>query len=386
MRGEGPPHPCPWTEVAAAATSQSLIPALYYALRPFASSLPDRLRADLLLEFRKAQVLKWYAFERLGRVVQALRDARVEFAVLKGAAAAAHYPDLTLRPFGDIDLLVRTEIVDKAEAALRSLGYLPSRPSGWARQQYFHSSPLLPQEVGCNIDLHWALTRPQDKLPMPTALLWERLTEVEVQGVRLPVLDPVDQLLYLTRHAFVQHRFALGLRPVLDISHLIASWGEREWAALAARVRSEGWRACLQLALGLVERILAPGAVPEEVRIWLWSAQKGPFDLQWAEEMLWRMPGASVPVTIVNAWVGRKWVARGCRLLSVVFPPPQAMAAIYKVFSPGPRLWLTYLWRPFDLLRRRGLTLLQLFTGKRDMRLLWNQQIEIERWLQALDS
>jgi len=48
-----------------------------------------------------------------------LRQAAVEPLLVKGWAAAALYPDLGLRPFGDIDLLIRPRELETARTALR---------------------------------------------------------------------------------------------------------------------------------------------------------------------------------------------------------------------------------------------------------------------------
>lgn len=58
---------------------------------------------------------------RIEKVFTLLRAASVEPILIKGWAAARHYPEPGLRPYGDIDVCVRKENYQSAEAALRDL-------------------------------------------------------------------------------------------------------------------------------------------------------------------------------------------------------------------------------------------------------------------------
>ena len=51
----------------------------------------------------------------------------VPYAVLKGAASAAYYPDPDRRPMGDVDFIVRQEDVPRARAALEAEGFTMAR-------------------------------------------------------------------------------------------------------------------------------------------------------------------------------------------------------------------------------------------------------------------
>jgi Uncharacterised nucleotidyltransferase len=66
-----------------------------------------------------------------------LRSAGIEPVLVKGWAIGRFYPDLALRPYGDIDLCVRPDQLAKAERALRSLesieGHYVDLHSGFAK-------------------------------------------------------------------------------------------------------------------------------------------------------------------------------------------------------------------------------------------------------------
>lgn len=76
--------------------------------------------ADALCHSHRVQVLQSALFEReTGLIFSLLRAAGVEPLLVKGCAAARTYAEPTLRPCGDIDLLVRADDFALAQAALK---------------------------------------------------------------------------------------------------------------------------------------------------------------------------------------------------------------------------------------------------------------------------
>jgi hypothetical protein len=47
-------------------------------------------------------------------------------------------------------------------------------------------------------------------------------------------------VLHLCRHAVVQHRAHLGLRPLCDLAQVVHGWGSGEWEELARRAVAYG--------------------------------------------------------------------------------------------------------------------------------------------------
>jgi hypothetical protein len=66
---------------------------------------------------------------QLGEILTAFARAGVAVIVLKGPALASeHYPDPALRPFTDLDLLVRRHDRDRAIDVLSAVGYVHASP------------------------------------------------------------------------------------------------------------------------------------------------------------------------------------------------------------------------------------------------------------------
>jgi hypothetical protein len=52
--------------------------------------------------------------------------------------------------------------------------------------------------------------------------------------------------------------------------------------------------------------------------------------------------------------------------------------------ADSPRIWLAYLWRPIDLLKRYGLSAWQTLRGEREARAAWQREVWLERWLRGI--
>jgi len=112
--------------------------------------------------------------ERIVRAFQLLRDAAVEPILIKGWAAAQFYPHRTLRPYGDIDLVVRPADYSTAVKVLRQ----DEAATWW-------------------IDLHKGLPELDDR---SVDELFERSHTLSLNDVEVRVLSHEDHLALLAIH------------------------------------------------------------------------------------------------------------------------------------------------------------------------------------------
>jgi hypothetical protein len=163
--------------------------------------------ADALYHSYRVQVIQAALFEReIERVFTLLRAVGVEPLLFKGWAAARLYSEPSLRPCGDIDLLVRPEQYETAQAALQT-------PGGGARA----------------VDLHHRLTELDDR-SIDDLFARSRLIHLGATDVR--VLGAEDHFGLLSIH-LLRHG---AWRPV---------WLCDVGAALEARPQGFDWALCL---------------------------------------------------------------------------------------------------------------------------------------------
>lgn len=139
---------------------------------------------------------------QLLHLVELLRSRGVEPVVLKGPAAA-HLDDVdaSLRPFGDLDLLVAGADVDRAVAAIVADG--AARP--WAERRpgfdrRFAKSVTLRYPNGLEVDLHRTLVDGVHGVRIPLAQLHEASARLELGGASLPCLSLVHRVLHTAYH------------------------------------------------------------------------------------------------------------------------------------------------------------------------------------------
>jgi hypothetical protein len=186
------------------------------------SDLAFYLRAAYFREELRSQSYR----NILHKVLRTLRDAGIDFTVLKGAALAGTvYDDWALRHCHDIDLLVDETSFTPASRTLQNAGAgRPCAPPG------MHDRHVrLLHDSGLPIELHADLFR----LPFyqgQTHLMLERRRLREIVGLPVHVLTSSDSLLHVCGHASYSESPA-SLRWVADAWSIVAKCADLDWDA-----------------------------------------------------------------------------------------------------------------------------------------------------------
>src|SRR5919199_63465 len=101
-------------------------PLVYYHLRRLGldEALPEAVAGYLDAWSRLSAARASVLYDELGRIVDALDRARIDYFLLKGAALGPLvYPDLLLRPMIDLDVMIRHRDIPAARRLMRGLGY-----------------------------------------------------------------------------------------------------------------------------------------------------------------------------------------------------------------------------------------------------------------------
>lgn len=182
------------------------------------------------------------ALEQLEEALSAFESARIEVVILKGALFAAHYyPSPGLRPFGDIDLLVRRADLERAARVMEGLGceaYQGKDGRGQAWWTEHHNHWIFKKPAGVPIELHWALSPPRSTVQFDEESLWRESERVSGSPCARRLSD-ADLLLHIAVHA-VKHQLALPLRNFVDAAAVIQATGFSEWPQLMARAGAVG--------------------------------------------------------------------------------------------------------------------------------------------------
>lgn len=191
--------------------------------------------AEVLHQAYRLQVLQSGIHEeKIQKVFRLLTDASIEAILVKGWAAAGLYPERGLRPYGDIDLIVRPEKFQIASSLLAS-----------------------PEVKDCWVDLHKHVSELDDR---PVQALFERSTKQPLGKGSVTVLSSEDHLALLSVH-LLKHG---AWRPLwlCDIGAAIESLSPTfDWHICLGHNRTRvGW---ITAAIGLTQKLL--GAQMEHV-------------------------------------------------------------------------------------------------------------------------
>lgn len=139
--------------------------------------------------------------------------------------AAALYDNAALRPYSDLDLLVRRKDVISAGNVLAEAGYGPA-PRRLSDSLKPHHQEFYDSE-GLRLELHWDLTPVLRRTRVPYNDLWRNLETVGIMGKPVQVLGPEVSLIALCVHG-VGHGWQ-GLRWLLDVACLLKRNPEMDW-------------------------------------------------------------------------------------------------------------------------------------------------------------
>jgi hypothetical protein len=192
----------------------------------------------------------------LSRVQDLLESDGIRHLVFKGPALSVQTTrDLGARGFGDLDLLVDPDSVERVFGLLVANGWMSSEPlppwGSWAWNRILHTSNELSFSGSCcSVDLHWRLDPTLDALPVFDEL-WSRRESVDLGGVIASTLGPGDALSHACLNAAKDEwRWLRNLVDIHRLARLDHAWdsfipGRLQLHALAVTEQQVGLPATL---------------------------------------------------------------------------------------------------------------------------------------------
>lgn len=261
-----------WETVVSAAALHGVTGMLYHHLaRHGASRVPPPVLAHLRGRAQGIQVYNMQVMTELMRVAAAFREQNLPLLTYKGPVLAQrYYGSLALRRFGDVDLLVPREELERATDLLREQGYVPMRTLSDDEEETWHDAQLgyelYHEEKRVVVELHWALlNRTMDAGLSPEAV-WARAETHPLGDTAIRVLAPDDLLLYLCAHG-TKHHWS-RLLWAADVAQVLRADPTRDSDALLRRARATGSLRTLLLGSALAARWLGaclPGPMQREL-------------------------------------------------------------------------------------------------------------------------
>jgi hypothetical protein len=350
-----------WRALAQAAEQHGVAPLLWHHAQQgtWAAQMPAAARHKLRRAYYTTTAQNTLLYHELGRVCAALED--IPLVVLKGATlAATRYPQIGLRPMGDLDLLVAREHLLELVPRMQRLGY---RVLSIQHHLVFYNSAY----DGPNIEIHWtfAYTNPAQHTLL-NEWLWQ--TAVPLTTPHLPAtstvyqLSPTAQIVTLVGHLTIHHGLLTERLLWLYDLHLLLTDTARpvDWDVLHPLAHTLGWQQALGAVLGTLQRLF--GTPLDACPVPLEPLPRSVATLRAGHDAIGR-EGTRDP-SVWKAFRVLPWSVRLRLLPLLVFPSRMHIRRRHQLSAEQPLLWY-YVRRWLDLLGGGLRTIHQLIGQRR---------------------
>jgi len=251
-----------WGQLVSKAQIQGLAPLMYWLLSKSGkfSSIPEPARNSLRLNYSVTWIKNQIIFKELESLAKTFKQADIPLVLLKGACfALTIYPDIGLRPMGDLDILVPGSRLSKAVQIAQSFGYVDTIPDASPGLRALLNHEICMQKTGpqaITLEIHNSLVADKAfSYAVPVDWFWEQSEPLggtlQARFEPLRMLTPTAQVLYAAAHAMLQHGGKVApLCWFFDLDRLIRSYdGRMDWDLLLSQARIFEWGSALDVAL-----------------------------------------------------------------------------------------------------------------------------------------
>ncbi|MGH7259467.1 MAG: nucleotidyltransferase domain-containing protein [Nitrospiraceae bacterium] len=191
-----------WDQLARDAENHGLAPWLYRWSCDHPSAVPaqvrDRLKTNVAAVAGRTLILA----DELATILRALHRRNISCPPLRGLTLAEYLPGTpSVRPMGDLDLLVKREDCSRVRDVLQRLGYTEvDRRPGFA-ETYSYTLEFVKDRHGwITVEPHWTIAYPPFMDAINMDAVWNRCRRGTVAGVETRLLSQEDLLLNLCWH------------------------------------------------------------------------------------------------------------------------------------------------------------------------------------------
>ena len=252
-----------WDLLIQKAQSEGVAPLLYWTLSKSGKilSFPEPVRSSLRAMYISVRMVNEKTVKELEILTHLFGQANIPVIALKGICfALTIYPDIGLRPMGDLDLLVPASKISEAVQIAKMIGYKEAVPdaSPGLRELLNHEVCLRKNDAPYTIlELHHSLVADKTFVyAVSVDWFWNQTESLVGRSSNtgfenLLMLTPTAQVLYTSAHAMLQHGGRnTYLRWVYDLDRLIrVHAGRMAWDSLLAQARTFEWSSAVSAAL-----------------------------------------------------------------------------------------------------------------------------------------
>lgn len=254
-----------WTYLIRAAVKHGVIQLLYRNLNATCPESVPKASLDQLRGFFHTNARhNLFLTNELLKLLDLLKDQGVRAIPYKGPVLAASvYGKLSLRQFGDLDILVHEQDFKNSRELLISQGYQ-------LKEKFDREQSFVHRDSNVEVDLHWGLTPFYFPLAIDFDRLWQCVKPVSLAETTIISFSSEDLLLILcvqvAKDCWERRQQLEQLAKVCDIAELIQARPTLDWGQVGEQANTLGAARMFCFALFLAKNLLGV-ALPEDV--WL---------------------------------------------------------------------------------------------------------------------
>jgi hypothetical protein len=261
-------QPIDWQYLIDRSYQQGVMPLLYRNLEKHGSGLVpvDVLQTLRQMFFNNSQYSLLLTRELI-QTFKLLHEHNIAAVPYKGPVlAAAVYGDVSLREYGDIDIVVRQEDILKAERLLLAQGYVhkdqmsEADKAAFLQSKHEHNFTFIHRVSDIMLELHWRITPRVTSLIEPKHF-WQNLQSETLAGAPYLNLSLADWLPILCVHGS-RHRWE-RLTWLCDIAEIMRHQAI-DWDAVIQRSQVLSCRRMLFLGV-LLSHYILDAPLPDRV-------------------------------------------------------------------------------------------------------------------------
>lgn len=250
-------------ELIPLAIQHGILPLVYKTLKYLGTKhlmVNTEILSELKAHYMRISQRNMLMSAELIRIVKLLKDNGIEALAFKGPTLSQMaYGDITLRQFGDLDILIRERDRFKMMDLLIQSQYTPKIDLKESTKKTFFDSVnvigLYQTSIGVLVEIHWELLSKNYAIDWEEQSLWKKQESVAINKKIIPVLPVEQQLLYLCVHGS-KHLFE-RLEWICDIDRSIRTHTDIDWVYLVNEADKLGIRRMLFFGLSLSQQFFS---------------------------------------------------------------------------------------------------------------------------------
>lgn len=198
------------------------------------------------------------------QVMQLFEQNGINAMAFKGPALSmSAYGNVTMRQYGDLDILIQRRDIEKCLELLSKRGYTPEITLKHSNlETFYHCVNVIGLQKGSiRVEIHWELLSKNYAIDWNETDLWSHNETITINNHSVNMLSFQNHLLYLCAHGS-KHLFE-RLEWVCDIDRIVRSQKQVDWETLILEAQTLGIERMLLLGLTLAQRFFSLTLPPD---------------------------------------------------------------------------------------------------------------------------